>query len=97
MSLVDMLNRVVKNDKARVAVAAAIVLVTLLVPAQMASQNWGDHDRSNRYAARDFGANYLKSCDEEASIFCNGDNDTFPLWYNLEVEQERDDVRACNL
>jgi hypothetical protein len=63
----------------------------------MASQNWDDHDRSNRYAARDFGANYLKSCEKEAIIFCNGDNDTFPLWYNLEVEQERDDVRACNL
>ncbi|MBP3576203.1 MAG: DUF2723 domain-containing protein, partial [Paludibacteraceae bacterium] len=97
MALIDMLNRVVKNEKARTAVAGVAVLVTLLVPAQMASQNWDDHDRSNRYAARDFGANYLKSCDEEAIIFCNGDNDTFPLWYNLEVEQERDDVRACNL
>jgi hypothetical protein len=63
----------------------------------MASQNWDDHDRSNRYSARDFGANYLNSCDEEAIIFCNGDNDTFPLWYNIEVEEERNDVRACNL
>ena len=97
MAIIDMLNNVVKNDKARAAVAVVTVLVTLLVPVQMASQNWDDHDRSNRYAARDFGANYLKSCDEEAIIFCNGDNDTFPLWYNLEVEQERDDVRACNL
>ena len=97
MAIIDLLNRVVKNDKSRTAIAAAAVLVTLLVPAQMASQNWDDHDRSNRYAARDFGANYLKSCDKEAIIFCNGDNDTFPLWYNLEVEQERDDVRACNL
>ena len=97
MAIIDMLNNVIKNEKARTAVAAVAVLVTLLVPAQMASQNWDDHDRSNRYAARDFGANYLKSCDKEAIIFCNGDNDTFPLWYNLEVEQERDDVRACNL
>ena len=97
MAIIDMLNRVVKNEKARPVVAIVAVLVTLLVPAQMASQNWDDHDRSNRYAARDFGANYLKSCDKEAIIFCNGDNDTFPLWYNLEVEQERDDVRACNL
>jgi hypothetical protein len=63
----------------------------------MASQNWDDHDRSNRYVARDFGANYLKSCEQEAIIFCNGDNDTFPLWYNIEVEEERNDVRACNL
>ena len=97
MAIIDMLNNVIKNEKARTAAAAVAVLVTLLVPAQMASQNWDDHDRSNRYAARDFGANYLKSCDKEAIIFCNGDNDTFPLWYNLEVEQERDDVRACNL
>ena len=97
MALIDMLNHVVKNDKARTAIAVAIVLVTLLVPAQMASQNWDDHDRSNRYAARDFGANYLKSCDKDAIIFCNGDNDTFPLWYNIEVEEERNDVRACNL
>ena len=97
MALIDMLNNVVKNDKARAAIAAATVLVTLLVPAQMASQNWDDHDRSNRYAARDFGANYLKSCDKDAIIFCNGDNDTFPLWYNIEVEEERNDVRACNL
>ena len=97
MAIIDMLNNVIKNEKVRTAVAAVAVLVILLVPAQMALQNWDDHDRSNRYAARDFGANYLKSCDKEAIIFCNGDNDTFPLWYNLEVEQERDDVRACNL
>ena len=97
MAIIDMLNTLSKNEKVRAAIAAVTVLVTLLVPAQMASQNWDDHDRSNRYAARDFGANYLKSCDQEAIIFCNGDNDTFPLWYNLEVEEERDDVRACNL
>ena len=97
MAIIDLINRVIKNDKAQTVVAAIAVLVILLVPAQMASQNWDDHDRSNRYAARDFGANYLKSCDKEAIIFCNGDNDTFPLWYNIEVEEERNDVRACNL
>ena len=97
MAIIDMLNTLMKNEKVRSAVAALTVLVTLLVPAQMASQNWDDHDRSDRYVARDFGANYLQSCEENAIIFCNGDNDTFPLWYNIEVEGERDDVRACNL
>jgi hypothetical protein len=63
----------------------------------MAQQNWDDHDRSNRYTARDFGANYLASCKENAIIFSNGDNDTFPLWYNQEVEGTRTDVRVCNL
>ena len=97
MAIVDMLNNFAKNENARIAIATGTVLLTLLVPAQMASQNWDDHNRANRYAARDFGANYLKSCEQDAVIFCNGDNDTFPLWYNIEVEEERNDLRACNL
>ncbi len=77
--------------------AIAVTLVCLLVPTLMASENWDDHDRSNRYVARDFGGNYLTSCRPNAIIFSNGDNDTFPLWYNQEVEGNRTDVRVCNL
>jgi len=72
-------------------------LALLLVPVIMAAENWDDHDRSNRYTARDFGANYLNTCAPNAIIFTNGDNDTFPLWYNQEVEGVRTDVRVCNL
>jgi hypothetical protein len=72
-------------------------LALLLVPVIMGAQNWDDHDRSNRYTCRDFGANYLKTCAPNAIIFTNGDNDTFPLWYNQEVEGVRTDVRVCNL
>ena len=97
MAIIDMLNRFITSSPGRLITSIATVLVTLLVPAQMASQNWDDHDRSDRYVARDFGANYLQSCDKNAIIFCNGDNDTFPLWYNIEVEGTRTDVRACNL
>ena len=80
-------------------VVAAIVasLLCLAVPTIMASENWDDHDRSERYTCRDFGANYLTSCAPNAIIFTNGDNDTFPLWYNQEVEGYRTDVRVCNL
>lgn len=77
--------------------AVAVSVLALGVPALMAAENWDDHDRSNRYAARDFGYNYLASCEEDAIIFSNGDNDTFPLWYNQEVEGVRTDVRVCNL
>ncbi|MCL2596340.1 MAG: DUF2723 domain-containing protein [Paludibacter sp.] len=79
-----------------VASIAATVLC-LVVPVQMATQNWDDHDRSGKYAMRDFGANYLNSCEPNSIIFSNGDNDTFPLWYNQEVEGVRPDVRVCNL
>ena len=75
-------------------VAAAIGII---VPLQMVSQTWDDHDRSHRYTARDFGMNYLNSLDDNAIIFTNGDNDTFPLWYAQEVEGERTDVRVVNL
>ena len=75
----------------------AAVLSLLLVPTIMAAENWDDHDRSNRYTCRDFGANYLNTCAPNAIIFTNGDNDTFPLWYNQEVEGVRTDVRVCNL
>ncbi|MCQ2313004.1 MAG: DUF2723 domain-containing protein [Paludibacteraceae bacterium] len=78
-------------------VALVVVIATLGVPALMAQQNWDDHDRSPRYSCRDFGANYLKSCETQGIIFTNGDNDTFPLWYNQEVEGEGTDLRVCNL
>ena len=93
----DMLNKFVfkKNDT----MGAVMSGLCLLVPVQMASQTWDDHDRSGRYTCRDFGQNYLMSLDEGKSpiIFTNGDNDTFPLWYCQETEGIRTDARVCNL
>ena len=79
--------------------AAVVSLLALLVPIQMASQTWDDHDRSGRYTCRDFGQNYLMTLQDKGNpiIFTNGDNDTFPLWYNQEVEGVRTDARVCNL
>ena len=83
--------------KGRIAVALGSA-VYLFVPLQMLSQTWDDHDRSDRYVCRDFGQNYLKSTQQSGNpiLLCNGDNDTFPLWYNQEVEGVRTDVRVCN-
>jgi hypothetical protein len=65
----------------------------------MASQTWDDHDRSGRFTCRDFGQNYLMTLQEKGNpiIFTNGDNDTFPLWYNQDTEGVRTDTRVCNL
>ena len=84
-------------ERTCMAVAAVAATVGLIVPLQMVSQTWDDHDRSGRYPARDFGMNYLSSVDENGIIFTNGDNDTFPLWYCQEVEGYRTDVRVVNL
>lgn len=78
--------------------AVIVTFITLImVPGILASENWDDHDRSGRYTARDLAYNYLNSCKENAILFTNGDNDTFPLWYAQEVEGIRTDIKVCNL
>ncbi|VBB47978.1 conserved membrane hypothetical protein [uncultured Paludibacter sp.] len=93
LGLIQLLNKVLPKNIS----AGAVTIACLGVPVLMAAQNWDDHDRSGRYTMRDFGQNYLMSCKPNAIIFTNGDNDTFPLWYNQEVEGVRTDVRVCNL
>jgi hypothetical protein len=79
-------------------VASGLTIVLLaLVPGIMASENWDDHDRSNRYIAHDFAYNILNSCEKNSILFTFGDNDTFPVWYMQEVEGVRTDVRVVNL
>ncbi len=87
----------VKTEKQRLYCAVGACVVGVAVPLQMVSQTWDDHDRSGRYAARDFAVNYLESLEPNAIVFCNGDNDTFPLWYAQEVEGVRPDVKIINL
>ena len=85
-----------KVRKADVATASAVTAALLGVPALMAAENWDDHDRSNRYTAVEMAKNYLNSVGENGILVTHGDNDTFPLWYALEVENVRPDVRICN-
>lgn len=92
-ALIDALSK--KMDLKLSAVLTTLVCL-ILVPANMAYQGWDDHDRSGKYAARDFAANYLNSCAPNAILITNGDNDTFPLWYVQEVEGIRTDVRVVN-
>ncbi len=109
-ALADLLGRALKARKKAteefgVLPAAVASVLCILVPLQMVSQTWDDHDRSGRYACRDFGLNYLDTMPEKLAdgtpanpiIFSNGDNDTFPLWYNQETEGKRTDARVCNL
>ncbi|WP_457610576.1 DUF2723 domain-containing protein [Lutibacter sp.] len=78
-------------------VAITVTLISLIVvPALMASENWNDHDRSNRYTSHLNAKAYLDSCAENAILFTIGDNDTFPLWYMQEVENYRTDMKLIN-
>ncbi len=97
LAIYDMLKKKLKGND--VAVAGVVGVACLLVPIQMASQTWDDHDRSGRYTCRDFGQNYLMTLQDKGNpiIFTNGDNDTFPLWYNQETEGVCTDARVCNL
>ena len=97
LGIYSIIKKYLLKDRDNSIVALATAILCLFVPIQMAAQNWDDHDRSGRYAARDFGKNYLSCVEENGIIFTNGDNDTFPLWYVQETEGYRTDVRVCNL
>lgn len=94
LALYDILKNISKQKKI-VAVLASVIGLT--APVLMASENWDDHDRSDRYFSVDAAKNYLSSIEPNGIIFTGGDNDTFPLWYAQEVEGFRTDVRVIVL
>ena len=95
LALYSIVEKAMKG-KGGVALAAAASVLCLLVPVEMAAQNWDDHDRSNRRTAVEMATNYLNSVPRNGILITHGDNDTFPLWYAQEVENIRTDVRICN-
>ncbi len=94
LAIYSFLSKFLKNKL--IATGTSIVL-SLITPALMASQNWDDHNRSDRYFSVDSAKNFLASCAPNAILFTGGDNDTFPLWYVQEVEGFRTDVRVIVL
>ena len=95
LALYDLFTLVLSTKRDKAAAATAIVLA-LSVPTILAAENWDDHDRSGRTMARDIGWNYLQSLPQNAIVINYGDNDTFPLWFNQEVDGVRTDVRVMN-
>jgi hypothetical protein len=98
VGIIDGLRKVLKSDGAAKAAAGGVLVLSLVaVPVNLARVNWFDHDRSGNYVAWDYSYNLLQSCAQDAILFTNGDNDTFPLWYLQDVEGVRRDIRIVNL
>ncbi|WP_207425184.1 DUF2723 domain-containing protein [Pedobacter sp. SYSU D00535] len=91
------LNALVTRLKMTKASISLAIASSLSVPLVMGWEGWDDHDRSGNYIAHDMAVNYLQSCAPNAILFCNADNDTYPLWYAQQVEGIRTDVRLVNL
>lgn len=90
----ELLGSLLKNKQISGIIATTVCL--LAVPMLMASQEWDDHDRSQKTMARDLAKDYLESCPKNAILISFGDNDTYPLWYAQEVEGIRPDIRVIN-
>ncbi len=94
LALAEWLGKLLKRSEVAPAVVATVVC--LGVPTLLAAENWDDHDRSGRYVMRDMGYNYLQTLLPNSIIINFGDNDSYPMWYNQEVEGVRPDVRIMN-
>lgn len=92
--IIEKLNKYMNRNMATI---GALIIGLLAGPVLLASENWDDHDRSDRYLGISFAKNYLNSCAPNAILFTNGDNDTYPLWYAQNVEGYRTDVRIINM
>lgn len=95
MCIKNWIDKITKKETILAPIAATVICSC--VPIILAAQNWDDHDRSGRYIARDIGYNHLATCLPNSIMMNYGDNDTFPLWYNQEVEGVRPDVRIMNM
>lgn len=95
--LIDIIDKLIKKEIKKVYGVAVLAVSIFIVPFNMFVQNWDDHDRSGNYVPWDYSYNLLQSCEKDAILFTNGDNDTFPLWYLQVVEGVRRDVRIVNL
>ncbi len=94
-AILDLVKQFTKGSKG--VAFGTIGLIFLAVPVWMAAENWPSHDRTDNFVPRDYAYNLLNSLEENAIVFTNGDNDTFPLWFLQEVEGIRTDVRVVNL
>src|SRR5690606_19113300 len=85
-----------KHVKGQWLVTEINAVCLLIDPGVLVSNNWDDHDRSNKKTALAMAKMYLDSCAENSILFTIGDNDTFALWYAQEIEGYRKDVRIVN-
>ncbi len=97
--ILEWLAEAFRNKQAvrRICLTGAVLILMLAVPVNMFAFNFHSHDRSGNYVAYDYSYNTLQSCEPNAIVFTNGDNDTFPLWFLQDVYGIRKDVRVVCL
>jgi len=96
-ALIEIIQDYARKLNPRIIAGSVTAVCIIVVPFNLWIQNFESHDRSGNYVAWDYSYNLLETCEPNAIIYTNGDNDTFPLWYLQVVEGVRPDIRVANL
>ncbi|MCC7430672.1 DUF2723 domain-containing protein [bacterium] len=96
-AILEELTQKLKNTNKTLIFTGILAISFFALPVWMAYKNFPEHNRKGNYVAWDYSYNILQSCEPNAILFTNGDNDTFPLWYLQEVEGIRKDIKIVNL
>jgi tetratricopeptide (TPR) repeat protein len=96
-AVLHLVGQAVVGERSRRRAIQGVAGLLLVLPVGQLRAGWFAHDRSEFWVARDYAENLLAPLEEDAILFTNGDNDTFPLWYLQLVEGIRPDVRVANL
>ncbi|MFA7361274.1 MAG: DUF2723 domain-containing protein [Candidatus Kapaibacterium sp.] len=97
VALIELLTEMRKKELGIGLASVVMGLAFVFVPLNMLKVSYPFQTRQENFFPYDYAYNILQSCEKDAILITNGDNDTFPLWCLQAAYGVRQDIRILNL